>query len=189
MKTDSNSCNEVRELLGRHAPTDAGETESLRRIVDLLAAEADPFSRHSFKPGHLTASAIVVDADLQNTLLIFHHKLKLWLQPGGHFEIGEFDPAAAAAREVLEETGLSTFCPHVAPLLLDVDIHGIPACKNEPEHFHFDLRMLLVAQSGDFRAGDGVDQCRWVSPNDFEIMQLDPGLARALKKVHWKSGH
>src|SRR5258708_4221184 len=144
---NSNAVAIIRTLLQQHRPADDHEAGSLTRILDLIATASDPFSRLHYAPGHLTASAIVLDSKCESTLLIFHNKLKRWLQPGGHFEPGETDPSVAAAREVLEETGLSTAWPAHAPLLLDVDVHLIPARKNEPAHEHFDLRMLLVADS------------------------------------------
>ncbi len=41
----------------------------------------------------------------QKLLFIYHSNLKMWLLPGGHIDPNE-SPDAAAAREVLEETGL-----------------------------------------------------------------------------------
>ncbi len=162
-------------------PADAREADSLRRIRELAAGAGAPFSREHYVPGHLTASAIVVDPGRQHTLLIFHDKLRLWLQPGGHFEPGESDPNAAAAREVLEETGLAARVPGAVPLLLDVDVHTIPARKEHPEHCHFDLRMLLVAE-GTPRAAEVAD-VKWASPAECAALGLDPGLIRALRKV------
>lgn len=177
----------VRAVLHAHIPADDSERDSLHRINDLVATASAPFSRDHFMPGHLTASAIVVDPDRAHALLIFHAKLKMWLQPGGHFEAGETDPSLAAAREVLEETGLSTRWPGEVPKLLDVDVHAIPARKADPLHHHFDLRMLLVADKGEVRAcDDGVSDVKWVSKTEWQAMNLDPGLQRALRKVFGK---
>jgi len=170
-------------MLSGHSPVDASEEDSLRRIVSLLDAHDDPWSRQLFVPGHLTASAVVVDASHERALLIFHGKLTRLLQPGGHFEPGERYPVVAAAREVLEETFLRTRWPGQAPVLLDVDVHGIPAHKGEPGHEHFDLRLLLVAESSDARAGDGTQDVRWVGQAESAQLDLDPGLQRALAKV------
>ena len=173
----------IRSLLGVHSASDVSERRSLARIQALIDTADRPFSRDHFVPGHLTASAIVIDEERENTLLIFHEKLQRWLQPGGHFEPGESDPSVAAAREVLEETHAKTKWPGAEPLLLDVDVHAIPARKTEPAHDHFDLRMLLIAARENATAGDGVTQARWVGRDEFAAMDLDPGLQRALRKV------
>lgn len=171
----------IRALLESHRTADASESDSLRRIHDLIGGAANPFSREHYAPGHLTSSAIVLNAERSRTLLIFHAKLQRWLQPGGHFEPGEFDPSVTSAREVLEETGLRTRWPGERPLLLDVDVHEIPARKNEPAHGHFDLRMLLIADAGDVTPCD-VIEARWCEPREFDALKLDPGTVRALRK-------
>ncbi len=174
----------VRSLLEKHAPADQGEADSLRRIAELVARTPEPFSRRQYAPGHLTASAIVVAPQREATLLVFHSRLQRWLQPGGHFESGEVDPALAAAREVIEETGAPTRWPGLVPVLLDVDVHTIPARPGEPAHCHFDLRLLLLAELSEARAGEGVTAARWLRSADLMTMDLDPGLQRAL----WKAG-
>lgn len=177
----------VRALLHAHIPADDSERDSLKRINDLVATSPAPFSRDHFVPGHLTASGIVVDSARENVLLIFHAKLKMWLQPGGHFEAGETDPSLGAAREVLEETGVVTRWPGEVPKLLDVDVHAIPARKNDPLHHHFDLRMLLIADKAEVKVGDdGVSDVKWVSKSGWQAMNLDPGLQRSLRKVFGK---
>jgi 8-oxo-dGTP pyrophosphatase MutT (NUDIX family) len=171
------------DLLAGHAPVDDAEQVDLDRIRVLLSGSAYPRARTQFDPGHLTASAVVVDAKRQRTLLIFHQKLQRWLQPGGHFEPDESDPLRAAQREVLEETGVRTQPPQERPSLLDVDVHQIPARGDEPQHEHFDLRFLLVAENEDAVVGDGAERVRWVPPTELDELDLDPGLRRALNKV------
>ena len=171
----------VRELLARHSPIGDSESDSLRRTRELIDTATEPFSRTHFQPGHLTASGIVLNIERTHTLLIFHTKLRRWLQPGGHFELGEDDPAVASAREVFEETGIHTRWPGNAPVLLDVDLHSIPARKTEPEHGHFDLRMLLIAEPGPVEAREVAD-ARWCAPREFAALNLDQGTLRALKK-------
>ena len=170
-------------MIQAHTPGDESEADSLRRIADLAATVGAPFSRDNYVPGHLTASAIVLDPKREYAVLIFHTKLNRWLQPGGHFEPGENDPSVAAAREVLEETGLAARWPGPEPILLDVDVHQIPARKTEPAHFHFDLRMLLIADRNEMQAGEGTSDARWVDGTEARQMDLDLGLVRALRKV------
>lgn len=173
----------IRRLLATHQPADASEADSLRRIQALITTSGAPFSREHFTPGHLTASGLVFNPPRSRVLLIFHGKLQMWLQPGGHFEPGEDDPSVAAAREVLEETLLSTHWPGPKPVLLDVDVHLIPARKTDPAHEHHDLRMLLIAEEGGQQVGDGVKQVGWFSREQCGELNLDPGLQRALRKI------
>ncbi|NDH23025.1 MAG: hypothetical protein EBY49_03525 [Actinobacteria bacterium] len=52
-------------------PALAGER---RRMRELLDTRPDPLKRHE-RPGHFTGSALVVHADLERTLVLFHTKL------------------------------------------------------------------------------------------------------------------
>jgi 8-oxo-dGTP pyrophosphatase MutT (NUDIX family) len=173
-------------LLHDHAPADPAEAESLARIRALVRETPAPFERAQAAPGHLTASAVVVDPERRRAALILHRKLRLWLQPGGHFEPGERDPLQAAIREAREEIGVEAGPLEGGPVLLDVDVHTIPARPGEPAHEHFDLRFLLVARSEAAHAGDGADAFRWVTPAEAAALDLDPGLRRALAKVPWR---
>ena len=176
---------ELQALIARPRPSDVSEERSMKRVAQLLKTSGRPFWRGQVNPGHLTASAVVVDGERTKTLLIHHEKLQRWLQPGGHFEVHETQPVDVAAREVKEETGLTTSWPGALPRLLDVDVHAIPARPNEPAHYHYDLRYLLVAQ-GDPVAGDGTTQAKWFTYDELATLDLDPGLRRALGKVSWK---
>lgn len=170
-------------LLDGHAPADAAEARSLERIRDLTLRTDAPFDRQQTAPGHLTASALVLDPERRRAALILHQKLGLWLQPGGHFEPGETDAFLAAAREAEEEIGVAVRPVPGRRLLLDVDVHTIPTRPGEPEHEHFDVRLLLQATSADAYAGDGALGFKWVTPAEAATLDLDPGLQRALAKV------
>ncbi len=56
-----------------------------------------PLERHHTGTGFVSAQ--------QRTLLLWHHKLGMWLPPGGHLEANE-DPVQGVLREILEESGL-----------------------------------------------------------------------------------
>lgn len=172
----------IERLLGAHQPTCPRERADVERVRALLRRPA-PFWRGTFQPGHLTASAVVTDPGRTQALLIFHEKLERWLQPGGHFEPDEEDPLLAATREVLEETGVAARPDPRGPLLLDVDVHLIPARKQEPAHEHFDLRLWLTAEPGPVAAGEGTRAARWVPRAELGGLDLDPGLLRALAKL------
>jgi 8-oxo-dGTP pyrophosphatase MutT (NUDIX family) len=124
------------------------EAARLAALSAQLAGDAgDVFSRANMR-GHITTSAIVLDASLTRVLLIHHKTLDRWLQPGGHYEA----PGSlwdSALREVAEETGVQGLRAHPAlqGLPLDIDSHAIPANPRKPEgaHWHHDYAYLALA--------------------------------------------
>ena len=169
---------EVRGLLRAHRPADALEEAHVRAVTELLEQAEEPGARDHWRPGHLTASAFVLSPSGAEVLLVHHAKLQRWLQPGGHVEPGDLSLVAAARREVREETGAVELD---GAALLDVDVHRIPARRDEPAHDHHDLRFLFRARSREVEAGDGVTAARWV-PLD-EVDEPDESLQRALRKL------
>ena len=133
-------------LLSAHACADEKEARDVEFIREFLRAHPDDAHLRAQKAGHLTGSGFVLDASRSKVLLLFHGKLHRWLQPGGHGE-GETDPRRIALREIEEETGLPE-ADLEGGALLDVDVHTIPARKDEPEHPHLDLRYAFVAPAG-----------------------------------------
>ena len=150
----------VQEMLAGHTPVDALEAEHLERCRELAAMPGDPFARDHWAPGHFTASTFVLSPEGGELLLIFHVKLQRWLQPGGHVEPSDVTMLDAARREVAEETGLVDLEP--IGELFDVDVHTIPARKDDPEHAHHDLRFLFRSRTREVAALDGVSDVRWV---------------------------
>jgi 8-oxo-dGTP pyrophosphatase MutT (NUDIX family) len=125
-----------------------------------FAAELEqPFARDQ-AGAHFTASACVVDPAGERTCLVHHAKLGRRLQPGGHIEADDANPAQGALREAREETGLDVRLHPFAPRPLDVDIHEIPAFGDEPAHLHLDLRYLVVGEGepGEGAAWYGFDE-------------------------------
>ncbi len=125
----------------RH-PDDAAVVAEFRRFLESSPATFE--RRHPV--GHFTGSAFVVSADGERTLLMHHRKLGLWVQPGGHAD-GDPDLAAVALREAQEETGLRGLT--LEPGIFDLDRHAIPARRDEPEHFHYDVRFVVRAAAGE----------------------------------------
>jgi len=124
------------------------EAARLAALAAQLAEDGgDVFGRANMR-GHITTSAIVLDASLSRVLLIHHKTLDRWLQPGGHYEA----PGSlwdSALREVAEETGVQGLRAHPAlqGLPLDIDSHAIPANprKQEGAHWHHDYAYLALA--------------------------------------------
>ena len=113
-------------------------------FLGFLAARPDAMWR-SCAPGHLTASALVIDASRRSVLLTLHPRAGRWVQVGGHCEPGDHTLLDAAAREAREESGIGALSFDPAPLGLDV--HPITCSLGVPTR-HFDVRFLAVAPDG-----------------------------------------
>jgi 8-oxo-dGTP pyrophosphatase MutT (NUDIX family) len=156
------------------------EVDFRRSMVELLESGADCFSRHCF-PAHFTGSALVVSADGQEALLNHHRKLGRWMQFGGHCDPGE-TVLAAAQREALEESGLEGLIL-ASPRPFDLDIHRIPARGDQPEHWHYDVRYVLIAPEGSqAQASEESVEVKWFTPDAMEALELDSGSRRLLFK-------
>jgi 8-oxo-dGTP pyrophosphatase MutT (NUDIX family) len=173
----------LRALLDAHPPADDREAVFVDRVRRLLEVPGDPFSRHHFTPGHVTASCFVLSPERDALLLVFHGKLHRWLQPGGHVDPGDADVIAAARREAAEEVGLPELRLADGERLLDVDVHDIPALKGEPPHAHFDVRLLFVAPHRRFRAGSDARDARWVPLDQVRLEESDESVMRAVRKL------
>lgn len=168
------------ELLDAFTPRDARDQRELERMRELLATTSQPFSRDQYEPGHFTASALVVSRTHERVLLIAHPTLHLWLQPGGHIDPGDREPSAGAAREILEETGLTAT---LADDVFDIDIHEIPPRKAAPLHLHFDLRFLADVEGVPAPGGlEGVD-ARWLDPHEALALSTDASVHRMVRRA------
>ncbi len=172
----------LRALVDAYRPADATEAGHRSRLLELLASGEDAFSRDSFVPGHVTASAFVLSPARDALLLIHHRKLDIWVQPGGHVDPGDAGVVEAARREVAEEVGLSDVTLGGEPIF-DIDIHPIPARGDAPRHEHFDVRCLLEARGLAFAASDEVKAARWARREELDALRTDESVRRAARKI------
>jgi 8-oxo-dGTP pyrophosphatase MutT (NUDIX family) len=170
------------DQLRTYAPSDEAEALHRERMVNLLTSAPEPFSRAHFTPGHFTASCYIVDGG--GRLLVHHHRrLERWLQMGGHIEPGE-SAELAALREGFEESGL----PDLALAsngIFDLDIHGIPAAKGEPDHDHFDVRFVARTSFPDAITIDRAEsnELAWVTLDRAAELMPGPESHRVLRKI------
>ncbi len=122
----------------------------------------------------LAASAVVTDG-AGRVLLIKRGKEPQkgrWSVPGGSVEPGE-SLQAAAAREVLEETGLQV------SIGLELWSLTTPTADGRLFEIH---DFAATVTGGDLRAADDADDARWVHLEELDGLPLTVGLASYLRR-------
>jgi hypothetical protein len=129
--------------LGAWRAPDAGQEALRQALLAFLAARPDDACARSCVPGHLTASALVLDAAGERALLTLHPRVGRWIQLGGH----------------CEESGIEGLTIQDGPLHLDV--HPVTCSLGVPTR-HLDVRFLVRAPAGAVpRISAESDDLRW----------------------------
>jgi 8-oxo-dGTP pyrophosphatase MutT (NUDIX family) len=166
----------LHEAFERYTARFPGEPD-LARFDAWLRNVPRPFHRET-QAGHFTGSAWLVSADGERVLLMHHRKLQRWLQLGGHAD-GDADLPNVALREAQEESGLADL--HVLPEIFDVDLHTIPARRDEPGHWHYDVRYVVVARGSEaFTVNEESLDLAWRSIAD---LAADPAADVSLRRM------
>lgn len=139
-------------------PEDPGQRSLREAFLGFMAARQDACER-SCEPGHITASALVLDATGSSVLLTLHPRVGAWLQLGGHCEKTDETLVGAALREASEESGIDGLV--IEPTPIHVDVHPITCSLGVPTR-HFDVRFLVTAPEGaqPVRSDESLD-LRW----------------------------
>ncbi len=177
--------------LSRHTPHDSVESQHLQTTRKFVESHQTCFWQRTTLSGHVTGSAFVVNEQHSHALLLHHAKLNRWVQPGGHLDDDDASPAAGALREASEETGILALTPG-AESLFDIDVHAIPARNkdglNEPAHYHYDARYLVVALDDRVNISDESLGFRWVALETLALNAEEPGMVRMAKKALQRKG-
>lgn len=139
-------------------PTAPGQRSLREAFLGFMAARPDA-CRRSCEPGHITASALVLDSSGSAVLLTLHPRVGAWLQLGGHCEETDATLVGAALREAAEESGIAGLT--IEPTPVHVDVHPITCSLGVPTR-HFDVRFLVTAPAGarPVRSAESLD-LRW----------------------------
>lgn len=171
----------TRGLLSDYAPHDEAQRATRARMLVFIDEHPTDAHLRGLAVGHLTASALVVDASGERALLTHHRKLERWLQLGGHCD-GDANLMATALREAVEESGIADLC--IRPEPIDLDIHSIPARPGEPEHSHLDTRFVVFAPAGARAVvSDESHELGWFSPAELAHLAVDDSVRRLFERV------
>lgn len=176
MQPNQQHSQQLLSQLEQFSPASSVEEKHLSRIIELISQnEYENITEKTRGDHHLTASAII--SSKLGVLLHFHKRVKKWLQPGGHIDLGE-TPLITVQRETLEETGLN---PIFEPTIFDLDIHDTGY-----GHIHYDIRYLGWCDDTNFNPPtDESQKVAWFSYSAAEQV-VDGGLLRVIKKLNAK---
>jgi 8-oxo-dGTP pyrophosphatase MutT (NUDIX family) len=132
---------------------------SLRHAVLAFLDARDDACRRECVPGHVTASALVLDDSGSQVLLTLHPRLGRWVQLGGHCEDADGDIVAAALREATEESGVANL--RIEPELAAVHVHPVTCSLGVPTR-HLDLQFVAHAPAAaQIAVSDESVDLRW----------------------------
>jgi 8-oxo-dGTP pyrophosphatase MutT (NUDIX family) len=120
---------------------DPGQDSTRQAVLAFLLGRSDA-CRRDCVPGHVTASALVLDHTGTQALLTLHPRFGRWLQLGGHCEDTDSDIVAAALREATEESGIAELT--IEPTLAAVHAHAVTCSLGVPTR-HLDLQFVAQA--------------------------------------------
>jgi 8-oxo-dGTP pyrophosphatase MutT (NUDIX family) len=164
----------VVDTLTSWAPTDPAHDALRNAVLAFVLASPDACER-ACVPGHVTASALVLDHAGRNAALTLHPRLGRWVQLGGHCEDADADIAAAALREAQEESGIDGL--RIDPGLAALHVHALTCSLGVPTR-HLDMQFIAHAPAGaELVCSDESLDVRWwplddMPDGDYGLTQL-----------------
>lgn len=171
---------EALKELNKYQPSDDSEVKAKAFITEFVEKNVEYWSRRTLA-GHLTASAWITDAEKTKAVLLHHKKLDMWVQPGGHIDDEDTSLLSAALREASEETGISDLVPKTSSIF-DLDVHVIPERKDEPTHWHLDIRFWFVAENTNLVLSDESNDLVWLSADSIREKTNEESVIRMVRK-------
>ena len=167
----------VIEVLGAWSAPDPAQDALRQAVLAFVSARPDACERECV-PGHITASAAVLDDTGSQVLLTLHPRLGRWVQLGGHCERGDADIVAAALREATEESGINGLRIGAQPVTLHV--HALTCSLGVPTR-HLDIQFAAHAPADAVIAvSDESLDLRWW-PIDHLPPDADPALRNLVR--------
>lgn len=152
-------------VLKEHHHPEPGQQRLRDEYLGFLDQHADAMWRE-LRVGHLTASALVMDASGQRVLLTLHPKVGRWLQLGGHCEPGDASLQAASRREVVEESGIQQVRMSDRPLRLDR--HPVRCGPAMSEHLDVQYLAIVPSNAVPVMSEESVD-LQWFGLSDLPL--------------------
>lgn len=138
-----------KDKLAAYVPRTEEEACAKREILTAAAAYGtEIFYRKCASGGHITCSGMILDETGENTLMVYHNIYQSFSWTGGHAD-GNTDFLDVAAREAMEETGITAAEP-LCSEILSLDMLPVAAHEKKgkpvPAHMHYNVTYGLVVR-------------------------------------------
>jgi 8-oxo-dGTP pyrophosphatase MutT (NUDIX family) len=165
---------DARHTLEQWRTPDPRQLDLRDQYLVFLDEHPDAMAREC-RIGHLTASALVMNASRTHVLLTLHPKVGRWLQLGGHCEAADLTLRDAAIREAIEEGGIAEVRMSAMPIQLDR--HPVKCWDEMSEHL--DVQYLATVPDGSVPViSEESDDLRW-----FALDALPEGIDDSMRSL------
>lgn len=163
-------------------PYDGLEQQHINETLAWIRSGVPLFriEKPAMPPKHLVSYFVLIDEEAHKILLVDHKKAQLWLPSGGHVEPHEH-PADAAARECLEELGITAEFWQEAPLFLTSTVTvGLTAGHTDVSLWYVlkgDHQQTYVFDAEEFSA------IQWFGFDEIPYDRTDSHMGRFMMKL------
>ena len=174
------------DLFNNYLPKSDFEVADLSYINDAIRHYGDElFLRHPAM--HFSSSAMIFNADMTKTCLIYHKLYDSWGWTGGHMD-GDTDFLKVAIKEAKEETGLINLRPKSEnPISIEVLPVWFHYKKGKPisSHLHLNASFILIADESEplkqnIEETHGV---KWISISEIDKYVSEPEMMPIYQKI------